>query len=551
MSADTAAIKKRIGVIRLLFPFLVIALGAATWITAYNWRNTNVNSSNLSIAKMLAVVVTGALLLVWALRMPGWRKLYVWLVFLGAIGLTFVFVRYDGMRGNFLASFTFRDWVQDAFFGGSPDTILERQRAAQGKADELADLTIQLGDWPAFRGANRDGVAIGPKIMRDWSAHPPKEIWRQPVGGGWASFSYANGFLVTIEQRRDQEVVVCYDAATGKEVWKAEWNTRFSEDLGMGGDGPRSTPTIADGDVFALGAKGRLVCLDGRDGHEKWAAETLDGNKNLRWAMSGSPLVVDDLVIVNPGAQTDSAKGRAVRAYNRTTGAEVWAAGNKEAGYASPELAQLGGKKQVLIFDGKGLAGHDLATGAELWRFDWATEFGVNVAQPVVVSDSTVFIASDYGGAASGGCLVRVVQADGKWTATQVWRTKRTVMRCKFTSPVRRKDDSGDYIYGLNDGYLECMDLKNGKQMWKDERRGREGGIGHGQILLADDLIVALTEDSGELVLVEATPKEFRELGRIKALNRGSRNWNNPAMAHGRIYIRNDQEMACYDLTGP
>lgn len=550
MSADPAVPQKKIGAIRLLFPFLVIALGAAVWITAHNWRNTNVNSSNLSIAKMLAVLVTAALLLLWALRMPGWKKRYVWLGLIGALGVTFAFVRFEGMHGNFLAAFTFRDWVQDAFFGGSPDTILERHRQAQGRADGLADLTIQPGDWPSYRGPNRDGVVAGPKIARDWRTHPPKEIWRQPVGAGWASFSIANGYLVTIEQRRDEEVVVCYQAESGKEVWKSGWQTRFSEQLGMGGDGPRATPTIADGDVFAVGATGRLVCLDGRDGHEKWAVATLDGNKNLRWAMSGSPLVVDDLVIVNPGAQIEEAKGRAVRAYNRTSGKEVWAGGNKEAGYASPQLATLGNKKQLLVFDGKGLAGHDLTNGAELWRFDWPTEWGVNVAQPVVVNDSSVFIASDYGGPASGGCLVRVTQTDGKWSATQAWRTKHSVMRCKFTSPVRRIDDSGDYLYGLNDGCLECMDLKNGKQIWKDERRAREGGIGHGQILLADDLIVGLTEETGELVLVEATPVEFRELGRIKALNRGSRSWNNPAMAHGRIYVRNDEEMACFDLTG-
>ena len=196
-------------------------------------------------------------------------------------------------------------------------------------------------------------------------------MWRQPVGGGWAAFSVANGFLVTIEQRRDQEVVACYEASSGKEVWTAGWDARFSE--AMGGDGPRATPTIAGGDVFAFGANGRLVCLDGKDGHEKWAVDTLADNANVQWAQSGSPLVVDNLVIVNPGAQAEGARGKAVRAFDRTTGNEVWAAGNHPTGYCSPHLATLGGKRQVLIFDSAGLAGHDLANGAELWRFPYAT----------------------------------------------------------------------------------------------------------------------------------------------------------------------------------
>jgi outer membrane protein assembly factor BamB len=375
-------------------------------------------------------------------------------------------------------------------------------------------------------------------------------IWKQPVGGGYASFAFANGFLVTIEQRRDREVVVCYEAATGKEVWSTSWDTRFEERLG--GPGPRATPTIAGGDVFALGAKGRLVCLNGADGKEKWAVETLENNNNVEWAMSGSPLVVDNLVIVNPGAQTEEAKGRAVRAYDRTRGNEVWAAGTHKAGYASPQLATLGGVKQVLIFDAGGLGGYELTKGTELWRFPWPTYMGINVAQPIVVDDKTVFISSDYSGEATGGALLRVTQSDGKWSATEAWRTKNTVMRSKFNSPVRRTTPEGDYVFGLNDpGKLECVDLKTGKLVWKDDRRERRGeAFKQGQILLCDDLIVALTE-FGELVLVEATPAAFRELGRIDALTTRTKTWNPPTMARGRVYVRNEEEMACYDLTAP
>jgi outer membrane protein assembly factor BamB len=547
MSTDLSptAAKRPVGVVRILFPAIIIGLAAAVLLVAWRWPGTEVDSSTISMVKSLTVIVAGVLLFLWALRMPGWRKRYVWLAFLGGIALSMAFVRFHSMWGKFLPIFVARDWVQDAFFGGSPDTVLERHRQAQGRAEGGADLTVTPGDWPGYRGANRDGVATGTPIARDWSTNPPKEVWRQPIGGGYAGFSYANGFLVTIEQRRDQEVVVCYEATAGKEVWTTGWDSRFSESAG--GDGPRATPTIAEGDVFAYGATGRLVCLAGKDGKEKWAENTLEGNQNLRWGMSGSPLVVDNLVIINVGAQTEAAKGRALRAYDRATGKEAWAAGNYPAGYSSPQLATLGGKRQVLLFDAHGIAGHDLDGGAQLWRMPWKTDYDVNVAQPVVIGDDTLVIGSGYN---HGGARIRIKNSGGTWSVDEVWHSKRTEMRYKFANPVRRQHAGGDFVFGLNDGNLECVDVKTGRPRWKDDRRAeKEGAFGHGQIVLCDDRIVALTE-FGELVLVEATPEEFRELSRVKALYRGTKTWNNPAMAHGRIYIRNDGEMACYDLTG-
>ena len=545
MSTPAPESRRPVGVARLLFPVVVVGLGVAVWVGAHTWPDGDLDSSSRSMVKMVTGLVVGALLLLWALRMPTWKKRYVWLVFLGAVGLVFAVAKPQSMNGSFFPIFVTRDWVKDTFLGGSADTLLEEHRKAQGKAEGAADLTAKPGDFPAYRGQDRNGVVTGPAILRDWNRTPPKEVWRQPVGGGYAAFSVANGYLVTIEQRRDREVVACYEAATGKEVWTTGWPTRFEESLG--GPGPRATPTIAGGEVFALGATGRLVCLDGKDGKEKWAVETLANNANVQWAQSGSPLVAENLVIVNPGAQTDAARGRAVRAYDRTTGNEVWAAGNHKTGYSSPHLATLLGKRQVLIFDADGLAGHDLATGAELWRFGYPTYMGINVAQPIVLGDNSVILAAGYG---VGGARIKVAEANGKWTVSEVWRTKNTVMRWKFASGVYRKHEKGDYAYGLNDGILECVDLKNGRQVWKDDRRARSGeAFGHGQILLYDDLIIALTE-YGELVLVEATPEAFRELGRMEALTKGPKTWNNPAIAHGRIYVRNEEQMACFDLTG-
>lgn len=533
---------RRPGAFARAFPFAVIGLATAALMIVWLWPGKDTDSSSLSMAKMGTILVAAGLLLVWALRMSGWRRRFVWLGVLALIGLPTLVWKPSSMSGKFFPIFVPRDWVSNAFLGGSPDTVLERHRKEQGKADARPDLTIKEGDWPAFRGPNRDGVVTGPKLARDWSKTPPRLVWRQPVGGGYAAFVVANGFLVTIEQRREQEVVACYEAAAGREVWTAGWDTRFSESAG--GVGPRATPTIAQGDVFAYGAAGRLVCLNGVDGKGKWAVQTLEGNENLRWAMSGSPLVVDDLVIVNPGAQNPEAAGKALQAYNRTTGKLVWASGSHKAGYCSPQLSVLGGRRQVLIFDGEGLAGHDPGTGAELWRVKWKVDYDINVAQPMVLADDLVAIASGYN---KGGALLRVKKEGDAWKAAEVWRTRNKDMRYKFASGVVRDG----HAYGLNDGLLECVDLKTGKPVWKDDRHAKEGeGFGHGQLLLCDDLIVALTE-YGELVLVEATPAEFRELGRIKALEKGPKTWNTPAMAHGRVYVRNEEEMACYDMTGP
>lgn len=542
MSTNSPEAKPKIGIVRMLFPVVVVVVASAVWLVAHFWNNRETDSSALSMAKMLAVLVGSVMLLLWALRMPGWRKRNVWLACAGSIALFLAFFRVEAMAGNFLPIFVLRDWVKDLFFGGSQDTRLEQHRQSSGKVDGPADLSIQPGDWADFRGPNRDGLASG-SIRRDWSDGAPKELWRQPVGGGYAGFAVANGHLVTIEQRRTKEVVACYQASTGKEVWTAAWDARFEERLG--GPGPRATPTISQGDVFALGATGRLVCLNGSDGKEKWAVETLANNKNIEWGMSASPLVLGDRVIVNPGAQTPESANRAIRAYDRNTGAELWSTGSNRAGYCSPQPAKLAGKDQVLIFDAASIVGLDPATGQELWRFAWPTYMGINVAQPMVLDENSVFIGSGYG---AGGVRLKIAFADGKWSVSETWRTKTTVMRLKFTSPVRRQSNDGDYLYGLNDGLMECLDLKTGKQVWKDDRRAKKGeGHGHGQIVLADDRIVVLTE-YGELVLVAATPEGFQELGRVDALKAGEKTWNTPALVGGKIYIRNDAEMACYDL---
>src|SRR5262249_35753456 len=200
-------------------------------------------------------------------------------------------------------------------------------------------------------------VITGLALARDWSARPPRALWQQAAGGGYAGVAVVGPSAVTIEQHDGEEAVVCCDADTGRERWSYRYPALFSE--GMGGDGPRATPTVADGDIYALGATGHLVRLDGATGRPKWEVNILEDNDTIMWGMSGSPLVYDQFVVVNPGAQRESAKGRAVVAYDRDTGKVRWQSGDRKASYSSPQLVTIAGVRQVLVFDGEALGAYD------------------------------------------------------------------------------------------------------------------------------------------------------------------------------------------------
>jgi outer membrane protein assembly factor BamB len=415
-----------------------------------------------------------------------------------------------------------------------PDDVLETQRKAhQTKASPFKPASDKATAFSEYRGSKRDGIIQGPPLARDWKAQPPRQLWRQPVGGGYSGFTVNGNALVTLEQRRDQEVIVCYDTVTGAERWTHGYNARFKES--MGGPGPRATPTIADGRVYSLGATGMLICLDLPDGKSKWSVEILKDNQNIIWGMSGSPLVLDKVVVVNPGAQTEAASGRALVAYDRDTGKEVWQAGKTKAGYSSPMLATLAGQKQILLLDGEQLGGYDSQTGHELWNYRWdKTLNGINVAQPLLLDGDRVLISSAYD---IGCAMLHVSKSGDAWKVDELWKNNMK-LRAKFASPVVHEG----FIYGLDEGYLVCLDA-NGARVWKGQN------YGHGQLLLSGGLLVILSEQ-GKLVLARATPefdaKTRNELASMQALK--GKTWNCFALADGIAYVRNDLEMAAYDL---
>jgi outer membrane protein assembly factor BamB len=378
--------------------------------------------------------------------------------------------------------------------------------------------------WPAYRGSDRDGVYHG-AIRLSWDGLTP--MWKKPIGGGRASFSIAEGRAFTIEQRKDEEVVAAYDVTTGRELWTNGWKERFTQWMG-GGEGPRATPTWADGFVYALGARGELRCLEAATGRPVWHTNMLKdaGAKNLRWGMAASPLVSGDAVIVLPGGE----HGKFIAAYDRHTGKRLWTALDDKAAYAAPMQVTLLGVPQFLIVSSSRVMGVSLDRHDVLWQFPWATDHDANAAQPIVVGDNRVFYSSGYG---SGAVLVELTKNGNQFTTREVWRTNR--MKNRQSSSVMYDG----FIYGLDDGIFACIDAATGALKWKG------GRYGHGQVLLAGGRLVITTED-GDLVMVDPSPEKLREVARLHAVE--GETWNVPALADGILLVRNTEQMVAFDL---
>jgi outer membrane protein assembly factor BamB len=383
--------------------------------------------------------------------------------------------------------------------------------------------------WTDFRGPGRDGHYRERPILTQWPADGLKPLWKQPVGGGYASFVIARGRAFTIEQRGPQEVVAAYDVATGRELWTTAWTAVFHET--MGGDGPRATPSWADGRVYALGAMGELRSLEETTGRTVWRTNILEdaGASNVQWGMAAAPLIVDDTVVVLPGGR----RGQSVVAYHRTNGKRAWAALDDQAGYSSPMLVTIGDVRQIVVFTAARLAGLTPDGGSVLWEFPWKTNYDVNAAQPLLVGEGRIFVSSGYG---TGGAVIELTRSSGGFAVREVWRNIR--MKNQFTSSVLHDG----FIYGLDEAILACLNAETGALQWKG------GRYGYGQVLLASGHLIVVTED-GDLVLVRATPDGHQEIARFPALQ--GKTWSHPAMSDGYLLVRNTNEMAAFDLRTP
>jgi len=382
--------------------------------------------------------------------------------------------------------------------------------------------------WTDFRGPARDGRYDEKPIRTDWPAGGLNPKWKQLIGGGYASFVIADGLVFTIEQRRSQEIAAAYDLETGREVWTQGWPAEFKES--MGGDGPRATPTWDAGRLYVLGAKGDFLCFEAKTGKQYWSKNILreNGADNLDWGMAASPLIVDDKVVVLPGGSS----GKSVVAYNKLSGAPVWRSLDDRQAYVSPMLVTLAGKRQIVVVTARRIVGLNPGDGSLLWQTGWDTQMGINISQPIIVDGNRFFISSGYN---KGAALVEISDNSGSLAARKVW--ENSSMKNKFNSSVLYEG----YVYGLDEGILACVDVKTGDRKWKG------GRYGYGQVILASGHLI-VTSDTGELALVKATPDQYTEVARFSALE--GKTWNYPAISNGRLLVRNQTQMACFDISG-
>ena len=395
-----------------------------------------------------------------------------------------------------------------------------------GEAPAPVGVTTDA-EWPGFRGPNRDDVIRGVRIDTDWATSPPVEIWRRPIGPGWSSFAVQGDILYTQEQRGDDEIVAAYKVSTGEAVWRHRDSARFWES--NGGAGPRGTPAVHNGRVYALGATGIVNALDARDGSVVWSrnAASDTGAPLPGWGFTSSPLVVGDAVIVAAGGRLAS--------YDLATGTPRWFRTTGGGGYSSPHPATIDGVAQVLLLNGGGATGVSPADGTVLWEHRWQGA-GTSIVQPALTADGDVLLGSvDSAASGIGTRRIAVAHGEGGWTVEERWTS--IGLKPSFNDIVVHEG----HAFGFDGSILASLDLDDGTRKWKG------GRYGHGQMMLFpdQDLLLVLSEE-GELALVSATPDKFTEIARFKAIE--GKTWNHPVLVGNVLLVRNGEEMAAFRL---
>jgi len=386
------------------------------------------------------------------------------------------------------------------------------------------------GEWPQFRGPGRDGVYDGPRI--EWGKDGPRRVWERKVGAGFSAPVISGGRLLLFHRVMDMEVLEAMDSGTGKPIWSDREPASYHDDFGFD-EGPRGTPAIASGRAFAFGADGFLRAVDAETGKRLWSCDTR-ARFSVRKGFFGaacSPLVDGDRVLVEVGGRTDKGGAGAV-CFDAATGNVLWTAADDEASYASPVAATFGGKHQAVFFSRSGLLSVAIDDGEILLRFPWRSRnrSSVNAATPIVAGER-IFLSSSYD---TGAVLLDVKGKEPK----VVWSGDESLSNHYATSVLRDGTLYGFHgrqEYGIE---LRAVDLETGKVLWSEK------GPGAGTVSVAGKNLLVVSE-SGELILAPASPRGFSPVARAKAIGGTVRAY--PALAGGRIYLRNEDTLVCLE----
>ena len=545
------------------YKFLTFVVAVAViYLVGFNllsdWLNEtyNMNPAMANIANLLVPILTtlfcGVYLLLF--RRGGWKTL---------LGI-----------GLLIAPLAFLTCFQPVFGGDAQIVRLDyrfakpklaeeatpEQNAPAQAASEQVDLaTTTPFDFPRFLGSDNNASVSGVTLAA-WDGDL-KPLWKQPIGKGWSGFAAVNGYAITQEQLGSMECVTCYVAETGEQVWRYSVSRRHEDTMAMGKPGPRATPTIHQGRVYAMSATGVLDCLDGADGSPIWDVDVValvginqktstnsvglkytEEDSTMAWGRSTSPLIYKDMVIVPAGGlpkdhpDFDAEKSSTMIAFNALTGELVWRGGKRMVAYGSPSLQTVLGREQILLVGEDHAVGHDPETGEELWAFSRPGGSGsaANTSQITWLASDTLLFSKGY---SMGGEIVRITldEATQKWSATSVSKDPR-ILKTKMTNPVAYQD----HLYALSDGYMECVQIDGLKRKWKRRKR-----FGNGQLLLVGDKLLVQSE-FGTLHLLQANPEKFEELNSFESIKGIC--WNTLCLHHDLLLVRSDLEAACYRL---
>ncbi len=391
-------------------------------------------------------------------------------------------------------------------------------------------VSVLAGDWPQFLGPNRDGHSTETGLLKEFPKKGPTVLWQKELGDGYSSPVVFGDQVFIFHRVGNNDTVDCFDAATGKSRWSYSYETSYSDRLGKG-DGPRSTPLVADKHVYVLAADGRLHCLDRAKGTKVWLKALHDDYRvpDSFFGVGTSPILEGDNVVVNVGA-----RGAGIVALNKDTGKEAWKATGDGASYSSPVAATIDGKRQFVFLTRAGLVVLDPADGTVRHQKRWRAriEASVNAAAPVVVDDE-VFISACYD---TGGTVLKI----GKEKLEPLWENDSS-LSLHFSTAVYHDG----HLYGFHGRQesgteFRCVEWKTGKVKWSQE------GFGCGSLILANGQLIAMSE-AGDLVLVEPTPKEYREKSHAKSVLNGPVRAH-MALANGKLYARDNKKLVCWSL---